>query len=61
MKASSSFPKSRHSRESGNPPNIGSRFREGDIVLVLDGKPVILIAAFDSVAILALHGVGGVG
>ncbi len=53
--------KSRHSRESGNPPKVGPRFRGDDIVLVLDGKPVILIPALDGVENLALHRIGGNG
>ena len=56
----SSFPKSRHSRESGNPTNQGPRFRGDDDLLVLDGKPVIRIPAFDGVENLALHRIGGV-
>ena len=57
----SSFPKPRHSRASGNPPKIGPRFRGDDIVLVLDGKPVILVPASDRVENPALHRIGGVG
>ena len=38
----SSFPKSRHSRASGNPPNLGPRFRRDDIMLFLNGKSVML-------------------
>jgi len=39
---------------------VGPRFREDDIVLVLDGKPVILIPTFDGVENLTLHRIGGV-
>jgi hypothetical protein len=40
---------------------MGPRFRGDDDVLVLDGKPVILIPAFDDVENLALHRIGAVG
>jgi hypothetical protein len=40
---------------------MGPRFREDDIVLVLDGKPVILIPAVGRVEKLALHRIGRVG
>ena len=46
---------SRHSRASGNPSNMGPRFRGDDIVLVLDGMPVILVPSFDGVENLALQ------
>jgi hypothetical protein len=53
--------KSRHSRESGNPPNMGPRFRGDDAVFTVDGKPVILVPTFDGVENLPLHQVGGFG
>jgi len=40
---------------------MGPRFRGDDSQLVLHGKPVILIPAFDGVENLALHRIGGVG
>ena len=51
----------RHSRASGNPPKMGPRLRGDDDVLVLDGKPVILIPAFNGVENLAHHRIGSVG
>jgi hypothetical protein len=39
---------------------MGPRFRGDDVVLVLNGEPVILIPAFDGVENLALHRIGGV-
>jgi len=40
---------------------MGPRFRGDDDLLVLDGKPVIRIPAFDGVENLALDRIGGVG
>jgi hypothetical protein len=39
---------------------MGPRLRGDDDVLVLNGKPVILIPALDGVENLTLHRIGGV-